>query len=71
MTLGLDRDKRLGHEQQLCEIQMYYLDRTRGLEVMVQTRCEQVDGQMHGWMDSRIDRQGDSYVAPNHCLRGV
>ena len=44
MTLGLDRDKRLGHEQQLCEIQMYYLDRTRGLEVMVQTRCEEVDG---------------------------
>ena len=56
MTLRLDRDKRFGHEQKLCEIQMYYLDRTRGLEVMVQTRCEQADGQMDGWTAGLTDR---------------
>ena len=61
MTLGQGHDTPFGHGQQLSEI-LYYQDRTRGLEVMVRTRCEQTDRQTDG--------QGYSYIAPFVCGEG-
>ena len=38
---------------------------------MARTRREQMDRQTDGQTDGQTDIQGDSYIPPKLCLRGV
>ena len=43
----------------------YYPDRISGYEVMVRTRCEQIDRRTDIQTDAQMEGQGDSYIPPS------